>query len=559
VSVFKTFLLHPNAADGKKRANGTKRYPPGAKVDVVADNGRCWIRVNTYVIVISSSSFVIPDMSSNRIKNSRLLAEFREIDSYVTDSEEDSNDEWDNEQRPTLSQTEFDNSVLRMGRSLLAAAKANPIGGTTDTPVVLLRLTRLNPDLLDDNGGSPDPRIRQTVDMLWDMGIKVVLGERPDDTLPTLNTSPSPSSLNLRPTSNINLDLSVLIALISDLTHAPLPQSIPEANKRFMPPPEYREWKQQRTATIGKKPKKTNPKSLNPGSNLPSSSPGMENDINDLPKDLIKHARQLTNQLLQETSKGLLQEIRNRFPKSSDEESVKFWTTSEARDRCLRIVWKIGGVQEKRRVQALFQLPSDAPDTTPRLSLAEAEQLYWQDSRFPRKFIPLLPIHILPESRTPPGSVDPKQGKSRFALELAKVCSDILSQETASIVEPDDALDVSSTTFPSSSTSNNVTSYSSLTAEEIQRARFTKANPRLTTHTVQTMQWGATLGWTILTANRTSVKAILKELKGARIAGRLNEAADVRKGDDDIEGYAAIWIVDPRSLAEGMSSLSVKS
>ena len=468
----------------------------------------------------------------------------------MTDSGEDSNDEWDNEQRPTLSQNDFDNSVLRMGRSLLAAAKANPIGGTTDTPVVLLRLTRLNPDLPDDNGRPPDPRIRQTVNILRDMGIEVVLGERLDDALPTLNTSSRPSSLNLRPTSNINLDLSVLIALISDLTHAPLPQSIQEANKRFVPPPEYREWKQQRTAMIGKTPKKTNRRPLNPGSDLPSSSPGMENDINDLPKDLIKHARQLTNQLLQEMSRGLLQEIRDRIV---NEESVKFWTTSEARDRCLRIVWKIGGVQEKRRVQALFQLPSNSPDATPHLSLGEAEKLYWQDSRFPHKFIPLLPIHIFPNSCTPP---DPNQGKSRFALELAKVCSDILSQET-------EALDVSSTTFPSSSTSKNVTLCSSLTAEEIQRARFTKANPRLTTHTVQTMHWGATLGWTILTANRTSVKAILKELKDARIAGRLNETGDdVRKGGDreDVDDHhAAIWIVDPRSLAEGMSSLSVKS
>jgi len=492
-------------------------------------------------------------VSTNRIKNSRLLAEFREIDSYLTDSEEDSNEEWDNEQRPTPSQTQFDNSILRMGRSLLAAANANPIGGTTDTPVVILRLTRLNPDLSDDDGKPPDPRIRQTVDMLRDMGIEVVLGEHLDGAVPTLNTTPSPSSLHLRPTCNINLDLSVLIALISDLTHAPLPQSTQEANKRFVPPPEYREWKQQRTVMMGKTPRKSS--DLTPGLDVPP--PGMENDINDLPKDLIKHARQLTNQLLQETSKGLLQEIRDRISESSGEDSVKFWMTPEARDRCLRIVLKIGGIQEKRRVRALFQLlPSNSLDTTSHLSLEEAEKLYWQESRFPHKFIPLLPIHILPKSCPP---LDPNQAKSRFVLELAKICSDILSQETTPVVEPDNALDVSSTTSTSFSTPNITyrPPYNSLIAEEIQRARFTKANPRLTAHTVQTMQWGATLGWTVLTANRTSVKAMLKELKGARIAGRLNETGDVRKGDgkDKVEDYAAIWIVDPRSLAEGMSSL----
>ena len=98
------------------------------------------------------------------------------------------------------------------------------------------------------------------------------------------------------------------------------------------------------------------------------------------------------------------------------------------------------------------------------------------------------------------------------------------------------------------------------------------------------MHWGAYLGWTTLTANRTSVKAILREMKMARVSGRLagvDFRLEQRRGsgggrlldgdgdgdlgdddDDELEGgsagRAAFWVVDPRSLAEGMSSQSVQ-
>lgn len=444
-----------------------------------------------------------------------------------------------------------------MGRSLIKAAKDNPIEGTTRIPHVTLRLTRLDPDLMNDDGTAPDPRIRQTLDALREMGLHVELGERSDSEMPEVPISSaeatSVSSLPFIPTSNINLDLSVLIALISDLTHAPLPKSIEEANRRFVPPKEYREWKQKRQITNGK------PKSSHaPPKSSTTKPPGTETDINDLPRDLIKHARALTNQLLQEMSKGLLQEISDRLTSSTSALPMKlvFWTTSEARDRCLRIVSKIGGIHEKRRARALFCLGPEDPPTE--ISIEDAEREYWKDSRFPLKFIPLLPIRIfptaLPTDPLPIGSVPlVKVPKSTFGFSLAQIFADILSQEVIPHPRalPDDLVD----TEADDSTSSSVAMDHHFT--EIQRATVTKANPRLTAHTVQSMQWGADLGWTTLTANRTSVKAILRELKAARATGRLGGNEPERQDSDDElkdHNFAVIWIVDPRSLAEGMSS-----
>ncbi|KAH9474806.1 hypothetical protein JR316_0013271 [Psilocybe cubensis] len=550
VSVYKTFPLQVSSSTLTHAEKvGTRQEPKtGAKVDVVADNGRQWIRVNT-------------------VKNSRMMSEFREIDSYLTDSSDDSDEEWDDVSRPTLAQKEFDNSVLRMGRTLLQAAKANPIEGTAEIPKVTLRLTRLDPHANED-GTLPDSRIGETIDRLLELGVNVELGERTDAELsavppPSTEDAPIPDDISFAPTSNINLDLSGLIALISDLTHASVPETPEELNRRFVPPQEYREWKQKRQdmklKNGGKfsqsdledrgKSKKSN-KNAGGGTQVQregSETPELENDINDLPRDLIQHARALTNQLLQEMGQGLLQEIRDKLEMStacpneiinpSSSLKVVFWTTSEARERCLRIVSKIGGVHEKRRAYALFCLsPTDGSE----ISLEEAERLYWQGSRFTPQFIPLLPIHIFPSDAPDASSVGPNvpvRPRSGFAKALGKVCADILSQES---IPRRRAL-------PTDDIINGANS-------EIQRATVTKANPRLTAHTVQSMQWGAELGWTTLTANRTSVKAILRELKSAKVAGRL---AGVGKGDSDADGQAtaAIWIIDPRSLAEGMSSV----
>ncbi|KAJ7194649.1 hypothetical protein GGX14DRAFT_678107, partial [Mycena pura] len=218
VAVFKFVQLDP----AERRERGEKRAPT-AKVDVVVANGRRWIRINT-------------------IKNAGLLAEFREMDSYLTDSESDSDDP---ERRPSLAPTEFDNSILQMGRALVDAARANPVDSVDglQVPRVTMRLTRLDPAPLRADGAPNDPRIARTVQCLRDMGVEVELGERRECEIPVPRPhAPSAAPVCLVPTRQINLDLSVLVALVSDLTHAPPPASAEEATARFLPPQRYRDW-----------------------------------------------------------------------------------------------------------------------------------------------------------------------------------------------------------------------------------------------------------------------------------------------------------------------------
>lgn len=518
-SIFKSMPLA--AKDHfEQRHRGTPR-PPGVKVDVIAEHGRRWIRVNT-------------------VKNARLLAEFREIDSYLTDSEDEAYEESE-DARPTLAQKEFDNSVLRMGRSLIAAAIFNPIEGSMEVPRITLRLTRLDPS--PNNDKENDSRISQTIRCLQDMGITVELGERQREELPTpVTVKPSPP-VPLEPTIHLNLDLSVLIALISDLTHSPLPKTVEEANARFIPPKAHSEWKKKKnSAPFGKK----NAKAIVAE---PMDSESIDGDAGDIPSDLAKHSRAVANQLLREMGKGLLQEIHDKIsilvPVTSGAAKVKFWTTTEARDRCLRIISKIGGPREKRRAHAIFHsVSSILPDV---LSSAQAEEAYWQDSRYPFQFLPLFPINlflslsepdvtIMPEARSPP--------LPQFLRALAKTCKDILALETI----PDPRQLPETVVYDRSRTDGH---------GEIQRAIITKANPRLTAHTVQSLLWGAELGWTTMTANKTSVRAILREIKLARVAGRLDgsvEGSSVAEIESYEDNKAAIWIVDPRSLAESISS-----
>ena len=483
--------------------------------------------------------------------------EFHEIDSYLT------SDEDEDELRPRLAQTEFDNSVLRMGRNLLAAAKANPVSVPTPfsnlvpnsnlttpnpdytmTPQVTIRLTRLDP-LEDDTS---DPRFEKTIRCLRDMGIDVQLGERSYPHPAPIRKTPAKLKL-LEPTTHVNLDLSVLIALISDISHSPLPRTEEEAHVRFVPPQSYLDWKKDRAKSLARQSQTTDP-------SLYDVEDGEDDE--DTWGNSGQHSRALAAQTIQEMNKGILEEIHERLsavvaypPVPSPR--VTFWTTSEARQRCLQIVSKIGGEKERQRADALLGStlctrtpPVPAPvriclngetrtdgmlRTTPGMEGRTSADTYWEHSRYPAAFLPLTPVHIYP-SLLPAMENEDRQSKTCFFDVLTRTCTGILSHEVApmsQVLVPSDPLQTAEEALG-----------------EVPPATQTSL-PKLTMHTARSMLAGASRGYTTLTTNGSSVKAVLKEIR--RVSGR----DGYKPGIGDTE-KAALWILDPRSLSEGLRS-----
>ena len=63
-----------------------------------------------------------------------MLAELLEIDLYLDNDSDDSM----TDHQPSLAQKEFDNSLLCMGQSLIAAVKENLVPDTTNPPRITL-------------------------------------------------------------------------------------------------------------------------------------------------------------------------------------------------------------------------------------------------------------------------------------------------------------------------------------------------------------------------------------------------------------------------------------
>ncbi|KAF8607287.1 hypothetical protein BDV93DRAFT_553010 [Ceratobasidium sp. AG-I] len=516
-AVGKTFNLPKEKGRGKETGS--------VKVDVVADEGRRWIRVNT-------------------IKNSRLMAEIHELDGYESDSSESSLPQNGN----FVAQSQ-ENSVVKMARALLAAAKYHAVPDTGETPRVTIRLTRLE---VDPNSTTEpvDHRIAQTVTELQSLGVDIQLGERPFP--PPLSAPTAEPSVPPQPTLRVNLDLSLIIALVSDLSHAPLPSTDDEARERFKPL--TRVWKSGklfRSSVIA-----------GPGSDDDTEPNNYEADeAEDVVKDSHEHSRALALQLLSEMRHSLLDEMALHL--KQENRPLEFWTTPEAQQRCAKIVDKIGGVGERRRAQALFEL--------------DGESAFWESSRFGEGFIPgLVPLRIyaqdVPTATNLPGTKSITSSEI-FARRLFRTCRILLSPSHAEAQAR-----AKGTTMPLGYATELGPPSDTPLAPSIDTGvpspsvlAGSRPNTRLTAHTVRSMLWGAASRVTTLTANRASVRAVLREMKVLAGVGTdqidasteshvsSDTKSDEQESEVGDEGVAVLWIVEPRSLAEQMRSDVVNS
>ncbi|BEI94690.1 uncharacterized protein CcaverHIS019_0702710 [Cutaneotrichosporon cavernicola] len=246
-------------------------------VDVVARGGAEWIRIYSK-------------------KVSTLLAEFREYDSYLTDS--------DDEGPNTPKAASFQPNVLtRLVDDLLAlAAGVERIPGAV-APRLTLRLTRIeeNPE-----GGHPDLRVGQTLDAIRARGVHLVFGDLSDIPFSRLPTS-LPDARTVTPSRRLNLDPTALMGLCSDLLHHPLPATPDEARARF-----YR------------------PQTVVEEAGHAGGGRGSWDGAGEADAAQSQNSRELVRALLEETTEPLVEVIRDTLEATSNGQEIELWATQEA-------------------------------------------------------------------------------------------------------------------------------------------------------------------------------------------------------------------------------------
>jgi hypothetical protein len=433
---------------------------------------------NQYLCLLTE---ILRHHGSYRTKQSRLLAEFRGIEAFAYESSDEDEEESQHDhtsgdnltkERGKLPLEQYlENTVCQTGK-LLVSASQEQARQTGFTPSIHLRLTRL---VSGSEAEVIDERIRYTLDYLRDLGINLELG--PNHSV--LSPPAAKSTFNLP--NNINLDLSLLIALVTDITHVELPPTPEDSYKRYQPQTD-RSWKRR----AEKDPLIT--------------------------QDAVEHCRALAEQTIDEMDRGLIERIHGRL---ANVERVQFWTTNEAKERFLAIIDKIGGEDEVNRAHALFSTEPNATES------------FWRNSRIPLgNRPPLIPISTFPSDKPDVSISAPIQDKT-FNQMLITTCLTILSRP----VRPDTKGDDPNKKLPAP----------------------TRFAARLSAHTIQSLLWGAAQKMVTLTSNKTSVRLVLREMRGFALPSAVKDEPETLDLDEDEELWS-LWVMEPRSLAAVMRS-----
>jgi hypothetical protein len=373
---------------------------------------------------------------------------------------------------------------MQTGKGLLAAARLSA-GESETTPTIVLRLSRLSQQDLDN-----DSRISNTIKQLQELGIVIELG------LQAINLDPPAPLRSFRLPLKINLDLSMLIALASDLIHAPLPSSREDAEARFQPQTD-RSWKRR----LDKSGEKEGAGVGDEGTDLGAGGGALE------------HCRELAAQGCQEMEHALLEEIGNRVRDNSGSTNCEFWTTQDAKDRFLSIIDKIGGDVEKRRAKGLFE---EGP---------LGVEAFWKGSRYPIPTFHGLPVRVFATGLPPTQN---EHGLPSFHSQISYTCRYLLQQPSRSDIK------------------NSNTTHKQRTV--VAPVRFAG---RLSAHTIVSLLWGAEAGMVTLTSNKASVKVLLKEMRGFGLPLVRASPSQTDNEEKEVLDFA-VWVTGPRSLAEAM-------
>jgi hypothetical protein len=338
-----------------------------------------------------------------------------------------------------------------------------------------------------------DRRIQETYACIREMGIQLRFGESVQRIVSAGKPFEDDKPV-LIATTKLNLDLSLLIALVSDITHAVLPLNEADADERFKPMP--RAWKRQALA---------------------SKARGSDEEL-DLGAE--EHFRALAGQVKEEMRSALVDDLRSRLRASASSSGVsgaeaELWTTEEAKRRCKVIVDKIGGPSEKRRCEEMFKTgPND----------------FWSGSRHAVDADTLSELHVkvFEENEEGYAPVVTSAETNTFRRALQDTCEILVNLGSDKVA----SVPLSTLPFAFDKDEPRRAPSKKSRAGEAQKIHIP------TSHTSRSLLEGTKRGMTTVTANRMSIK------QSIRAMGRLDGLTD------DKDEHASIWVVEPKTLSE---------
>lgn len=314
---------------------------------------------------------------------------------------------------------------------------------------------------------------------------------------------PSKAAAALRPysvTRDLNLDVSALVALASDVTHMSLPSRNVNLDTMFRAGGLKSIAAQDRAAAKG-----------TPPESVATAIASAENDMdNGEPKGKFLHGRALALQLGLEAFEGksFILYLAEMSKQGHESQPLRLWASAEAHAKFEEIMRLVGGPIEQSRAAALFSGDSDT---------------FWSESRFQ------------------------KHGKARTSIEFPIRIHATDSNGMRSCP-------ASTTAFTNQMHSALIDGLQDLDreAQGIKPVR-TGANPRQTAHTLNSLLSGLHHNMTTLTTNMLSVRWLVREINRRCISSpsHSNPAARMEESEDH-NAHAVIFVTNPRSLAERM-------
>lgn len=517
----------PMSHDASTIAASSMASRKPAKVDIVCDSGNLWIRIAS-------------------IKPLSLLSEFRQAESYITTEDSDEDDEASGHQaksglarmtesskedmeallnKQALDSAAANCSLLRLAQELNDARKESGSSSAKGPPrihIVLSRLSLRDTVALDSKFYDGDEKRRYEARLgaiqkeLHRLGIKLVapedreLSRAANGKLPRIPFPPQPAAPT--PTTVVNLDLSALIALVSSVSHMPLPERPEEADACFS----RVHWKQ--AEAIGASARTEQRSSAD-------DERGLLDGADAGGDKSLQHARALSEQLQREMSgDAFFEALIHHLPIGCGK--LQMTCTSEARDKMTEIVKLVGGETEQRRMRDIF-------DESP-----GGAQEFWRSSRW---------------------EVDqPRERRVRESVMLPVRVMDTSCRNVQARSEGQDSSTVFVGPFANQAIHCVRGGMRALASKERSLSNRTGLH-RQTPHTLSSMLLGLQNGHTTLTTNISSVKWLVKDIVSTQAIQGSLPGYETGDGNDDTKNkprcvtIAALWVMYPRSLAEKMT------